>query len=109
MFNTVEEYLKATFNPDDKYNVRSSIECGDGTTISVQGGTKYHYCEPNEHCNVYNKVEVLVYDNEFGEVDISALERDKTSDDVYGYVDIDKVERFVKEHGGIARINKPHF
>lgn len=101
-YNTVKEFLEATFDPNDKHNIRPSIECGDGTLVSVQGGTRYHYCEPEEHCNLYNKVEVRVYDNEFGEVDISALERDKTFDDVYGYVEIEKVEKFVKEHGGIA-------
>jgi hypothetical protein len=97
---TVKEYLESTFS-ENEYENRSRIECNDGFSISVQGGTKYHYCSPRKHCNVYNEVE-LGYPSK-PDILITKYAEDNTNltDTVYGYVPIAIVEELIQKHGGI--------
>jgi len=98
---TVKEYLESTYKPDDAYHVRNGIKCEDGFTVSVQGGTPFHYCTPRELCNVYTLVE-LGFPNE---ADDTLTEYAEDPEDptgtVYAGVPIDVVEALIEKHGGI--------
>ena len=97
---TVKEYLEETFSDNELEN-RPRIQCNDGFSVSVQGGTKYHYCSPRSHCNVYNEVE-LGYPSEPDNL-IAKYAEDNTdlTDTVYGYVPIAIVEELIQKHDGI--------
>lgn len=96
---TVTEYLKITFNPEDKYQVRKRIICNDGFSMSVQGGTQFHYCEPRAKVNQYECVEIG-YPSE-KEILIMAYSEDSDWQSVYPMVPIGVVERVVEKHNGI--------
>lgn len=98
---TVKEYLEKTYT-EDELNVRPIIQCNDGFTISVQGGTRFHYCSPRELCNVYNEVE-LGFPSERDELIIKYAENeDNPTGTVYGYVPIELVEKLIIKHKGIS-------
>lgn len=91
----VIEYLEKTFDPKNENKLRQPLTCMDGFWIDVQGGTRFHYCQPREHVNKYEKVELscepdsLIADYQDGEIGI------------YKYVPIETVEQLAEKHGGI--------
>lgn len=98
---TVKEYLKVTFDENNPYSVRKPIRCADGYSISVQGGTSFHYCIPREHVNEYECVECgypTVLDKELAEY----AEEPDTTETVFGFVPLEVVEQIVTKHGGIV-------
>ena len=99
---TVKEYLESTYKPDDAYAVRKGVKCADGFTVSVQGGTPFHYCQPRELCNYYEAVE-LGFPSCREE---SIMEYAETAEDptgtVYAMVPIDVVEKLIEKHGGMV-------
>ena len=97
---TVKEYLKSTYS-DDKYNIRNRIVCKDGFSISVQGGTSFHYCNPRELCNFYEELECGFPSSEEKLLTPYQDGNDSQLDDVFAYVPIEIVEEIIKKHGGI--------
>jgi len=99
---TVLEFMYATFS-NTRHSVRPRAECADGFSVSIQGGTEYHYCEPRELCNKYEEVE-LGYPSEREESLIPYMDGGEGTDPtetVYGWVPIETVEAVVQKHGGI--------
>lgn len=99
---TVTEFLKSTFNPSNPYQVRPRIYCKDGFSVSVQGGTEFHYCTPRKHCNQYECVELGCPSAEDTLIKDYAEEPSKPTKTVYGYVPIEIVEELIEKHGGIT-------
>lgn len=97
---TVKEYLKNTYK-DSEYNTRDRIVCKDGLSLSVQGGTKFHYCKPRKLCNQYEEVEIGFPSKKCWSLMPYAEDKERPIDTVYGYVPIEVVERLVKRHGGL--------
>jgi hypothetical protein len=99
---TVKEYLERTFEGRGEYELRNTIVCNDGFSVSVQGGTIFHYCTPREHVNIYDEVE-LGFPSEAQEELMQYIDGDFSppTDNVYAYVPIDLVESIIKKHGGI--------
>jgi len=97
----VKEFLEATFDSDDKYQVRDRAICADGYSVSIQGGTHTHYCLPRTHVNEYEAVE-LGYPSMADEELIQYAEnQDDPTGSVYGYVPISVIELVISKHGGI--------
>lgn len=84
---------------------RKRTVCNDGTSLSIQVGRNL-YCIPREDDEQYTAVEVgFILDSE--EKILTPPEEWKEygdgSDfpcDVYGYVPIELVEKFINSHGG---------
>lgn len=98
----VTDFLKSTFDPSNPYQVRPRIYCKGGFSISVQGGTEFHYCTPRKHCNQYECVELgfpSAVDILIGEY---AEDPSNPTGTVYGYVPIEVVESLVEKHGGMV-------
>ena len=100
---TVLEYLEFTNKENDKYQVRKPITCNDGFTVSVQGGTEFHYCSPRRKCNQYDEVELGYPSVADDIIQPYAEEPDDPTDTVYGFVPIDIVEKLIEKHGGINK------
>jgi hypothetical protein len=101
--NEVKAFLESTFDKGDQYLVRDRVMCEDGYSVSIQGGTAFHYCEPRKHANEYAKVE-LGFPSAADELIMPYAEsEDDPTGSVYGYVPIEIVERLIELHGGIAR------
>lgn len=99
---SVTDFLKSTFDPSNSYLVRPRICCKDGFSISVQGGTEFHYCTPRKHCNQYIEVELgfpSAVDILIGEY---AEDPSDPTGTVYGYIPIEVVESLVEKHGGMV-------
>ena len=99
---SVIEFLKSSFDPSNLYQVRPRICCKDGFSISVQGGTEFHYCTPRIHCNQYIKVELGFPSAADPFLAGYAEDPSDPTGTVYGYVPIEVVERLVERHGGIV-------
>lgn len=99
---TVTEFLKSTFNPSNPYQVRPHIHCKDGFSISVQGGTEFHYCVPRKHCNQYECVELGYPSAVDTLIEEYAEDPFNMTDSVFGYVPIEIVEALIEKHGGIV-------
>jgi len=98
---TVKEFLERTYK-EEEHHVRDAIKCKDGLSLSVQGGTRFHYCEPRKLCNVYNKVEIGFPSRKIYSLMKYAETKGNPTGTVYGYVPIDVVERVIIRHGGIV-------
>jgi len=98
---TVEEYLEATFTGKD-VSVRKAVVCADGFTMSVQGGTPYHYCSPREALNTYWKVEVGFPSSDVPEFAEYKDGEGSDTDSVFGYVPMNVVEAVAEQHGGVV-------
>lgn len=98
---TAREFLESTFKVGDEYQVRHRAKCVDGWSVSIQGGTRFHYCSPRELCNVYDSVELGFPSH--GEPELMEYAEDKRScrQTVYGLVPIAVIEAVVSRHGGI--------
>lgn len=98
---TVKQYLEETYVPNDPYLVRKCIICNDGFSISVQGGTRGHYCEPRMHCNLYYKVE-CGYPSEVENLLLEYADNpNNPTNSIYAGVPIDVIEKVIIKHGGI--------
>ena len=99
----VEQYLIDTYDIDNEHQVRKSITCKDGFFISVQGGTKFHYCNPRMKINSYEEVE-LGFPSEEDELIMEyAEDKDRPTETVYPWVPIKIVEQLIQKHGGIEK------
>lgn len=97
----VTDFLKSTFDPFNPYLVRPRIYCKDGFSISVQGGTEFHYCTPRKHCNQYECVELGFPSAEDPLLEDYAEDPSDQTGTVYGYVPIEVVESLIEKHGGM--------
>lgn len=100
---SVIEFLESSFDPSNPYQVRPRIYCKDGFSVSVQGGTEFHYCTPRKHCNQYIEIELgfpSAVDILIGEY---AEDPSDPTGTVYGYVPIEVVESLVEKHGGMVK------
>jgi hypothetical protein len=97
---TVKEFLEKSFK-EDGYNVRSRAVCEDGFSVSIQGGTEFHYCTPRKLCNEYETVELGFPTAIENSLLPYAEDINNPCDTVYGYVPIKIVEEVIKKHGGI--------
>lgn len=96
---TVQEWLEKTYK-SGRHNTRCRAICKDGFSVSIQGGTDYHYCEPRHDINMYRQVE-LGFPSELMESISNYAETENTVDTVWAYVPIEKVENVISLHGGI--------
>lgn len=83
-----------------------SIECADGTTLSVQASA-FHYCTPRDDNGPYVAYEVGFIEREGQPVTPPDLWRkfadgDEFPNNVYGWVPRGMVEDFVRAHGGLT-------
>ena len=97
---TVKEYLENTFTGYE-YTVRDKIVCVDGFSVSVQGGTRGHYCMPRKLCNIYTKVELGFPSSVERSILEYAENEDCPTETVYAFVPIEVVEKLIASHGGI--------
>jgi hypothetical protein len=100
--NTLEQLQKhlATEPKEISFNyfykeIAPSVQCKDGTTLSVQASTN-HYCTPRENFGPYTEVEVWCVRG------AGVTEFDYSDDDPSTYVPIEQVVQFIDNHGGIA-------
>ena len=100
---TVLEYLEFTNKKNDAHQVRDRITCNDGFSVSVQGGTDFHYCSPRRKCNQYNEVELGYPSSEDELIQQYAESPEYPTETVYAYVPIDIVEKLIEKHGGINK------
>ena len=98
---TVTEFLKKTFNPSSPYQFRPRIYCKDGFSVSVQGGTEYHYCTPRKHCNQYECVELGYPSAVDTLIEDYAEDPFDITNSVFSFVPIEIVEALIEKHGGI--------
>lgn len=98
---SVTEFLKSTFDPSNPTQVRPRVCCKDGFSVSVQGGDKYHYCVPRQHCNQYDEVELGFPSAADSLLKEYAEDPSDPTGTVYGYVPIEVVESLIEKHGGM--------
>lgn len=72
------------------------ITCKDGTTVSVQASA-FHYCEPRNNEGPWSSVEVG-----YPSVEPSWWSEHTDGYGIAGWVPIEKVRQFIREHGGPA-------
>jgi hypothetical protein len=97
----IKEYLESTFDESLEYQVRDVVTCKDGFSISIQGGTRGHYCRPRARCNVYLELE-LGYPSELDDLISKYAECENTIDTVFAFVPISVVEKLIEKHGGVV-------
>ena len=98
---SIVKYLEDTYDENNEHQVRGRITCNDGFSISVQGGTRFHYCSPREKCNEYIEVELGFPSDEEELLKDYAENPIDLMDSVYGYVPIELVEQVILKHGGL--------
>lgn len=100
---TVKEYLRLSFDFSNPHQVRLPVICKDGFTVSIQGGTEFHYCSPRMHCCEFESVE-LGFPSQYDELIEEYAEDDNYTGTVYGFVPIEVVEKLIEKHGGIVDV-----
>ena len=98
MKTNLNAWLKDKNNVDEKHSwIHKTLECNDGTTLSVQA-SQYHYCKPREDfADSYRKVEVW-----FVTATVPCAWKEYGGDEnPYAYIPIELVEEFIDLHGGI--------
>lgn len=85
--------------------IAKKTTCSDGVTLSIQASS-FHYSIPREDAGPYDAVEVGFITGKDGKPVTPPRTWKKYADgdfpnDVYGYVPVALVERFIKQHGGI--------
>lgn len=100
------DFLKKTYDVENKCNTRDRVICKDGFNVSRQGGTKYHYCRPRHHCDEYEELE-LGYPSELDDIIAKYAEDINTTSTVFAYVPIEVIENLIDKHGGIIGTIKP--
>lgn len=82
--------------------------CADGVSLSIQA-SRTHYSIPREDVGPYVAVEVGYVEDKDGKQFTPPRSWKKHTDgsdfpnDVYGYIPVKLVVRFIKAHGGIKR------
>jgi hypothetical protein len=94
------EHIRKLMFRKDEYSASDRIECADGTTLSVQGGSTA-YCEPRENNAHWTSVEVGFPSKKLIEIMEYAEEPDNPTSSVYGYVPIELVVQAINSCGGI--------
>lgn len=91
---------------DDEYRVRPRARCADGFSISIQGGTSFHYCQPRELCRIFESVE-LGFPNQVEDSIMRYIDGPENNPlgSVYGFVPIEVVDKLVEKHGGIVDVD----
>ena len=97
---TIEELIANKKPKGKRESVATRIICVDGTEISVQASHS-HYCSPRNDYGPWNEVEC-------GYPSIAppdtwekyAEDWDTPTNTVYGWIPIELVREFIKEHGG---------
>ena len=105
---TVEQYLKDYFkscSENKEYRTAPKIVCSDGFEVSIQGGTRGHYCNPRECCNIYYEVECGFPSEKEDLLMPYAENPNDPTKTVYGYVPIEVAEEVIKKHGGIREVS----
>ena len=90
----------------DEYLVRPRARCADGFSISIQGGTRFHYCQPRELCRIFESVE-LGFPNQVEDLIMPYIDgsEDNPLGNVYGFVPIEVVDEMITKHGGIVDVD----
>jgi len=102
---TALQFLEETYT-GKYYPMRPRVTCDDGFSISIQGGTEYHYCEPRERCNEYYELEIGYPSEADDIISLYAEDKEDLTGTVYGYVPIEIVEKLIYYHGGIVSWKK---
>jgi hypothetical protein len=82
--------------------------CADGVSLSIQA-SRTHYSVPREDTGPYTMVEVGFIEDKKGKQFTPPRTWKKYTDgsdfpnDVYGYIPVKLVERFIKQHGGVKK------
>lgn len=100
---TVLQFLKLTFNQYAPVLVRPAIICEDGFSVSVQGGTKNHYCSPRMRINEYEELELgfpSIKEDLILPYMAMGLD-DNPLDAIYQCVPLAIVEEVIAKHDGI--------
>ena len=99
------EFLHETFDAEAVFGfmLRPRAYCADGYSISIQGGTAGHLCQPRRFCDEYERVE-LGYPNGHDDILIAyAYKTDRAQTETFfPYVPIEVVEQLIAKHGGIV-------
>jgi hypothetical protein len=94
---TVNKFIKESNN----FSVRPLVHCNDGFTISIQA-SKFHYCSPRTDTDQYTAVEIgYPSDPEQSIAKYAENPSNDLTDNVYGWVPVDLVEKIIEKHGGI--------
>jgi hypothetical protein len=96
----ISEFNFQTFDRNNDFQMKPTIVCNDGFTMSVQG-SRFHYCEPRETSNYYFSMEIGFP----SDVETLLLHKAENSSDptqtVYGWVECDIIDEVITKHGGI--------
>jgi hypothetical protein len=110
---TLNEFLEKTQNLTRgnsdllKFLVRPAVICRDGFSISIQGGTWHHYCQPRPKQGFidpeYIEAFELGYPNRKEPLIMGYIDGSEGCplSSVYGYVPRNVVEAVLEKHGGI--------
>ena len=101
------QFMNLTANDDDdEYLLRPRALCRDGFSISIQGGTRFHYCQPRELCRIFESVE-LGFPNQVEDLIMPYIDgsADNPLGNVYGFVPIEVVDEMITKHGGIVDVD----
>ena len=97
---TIEELMANKIPEGKRSGVEKRIMCIDGTKISVQA-SRTHYCSPRDDNGPWYKVECgypsVAPPDTWEEY---AEEWNTPTNTVYGWVPVELVREFIKEHGG---------
>jgi len=86
------------YHPDYSHKtIANTIECKDGTTLSVQASA-FHYCSPRNNTGPYTSVEVWCIP-----FDTIVTEFEYEVDGPSGFVPIELVAKFIDNHGGFKQ------
>jgi hypothetical protein len=86
-------------------DIAKKTTLADGVSLSIQA-SRFHYSTPRDDFGPYSAVEVGFIENEKGEQLTPPDEWKAHADgdfpnDVYGYIPVAIVERFIASHGGV--------
>lgn len=105
---TVREYLNMTYVNQSigffSLLVRPPVTCADGFSMSIQA-SESHHCSPRQtlkNAEEYDSVEVMILSDIDNYTYKRFLKHSESMDEIAAYVDIDFLELFVAEHGGIV-------
>ena len=101
------QFMNLTASDDgNEYLIRPRALCGDGFSISIQGGNMFSYCQPRALCRIFESVE-LGFPNQVEELIMQYIDGPEGNPlgSVYGFVPIEVVDEMVAKHGGIVDID----
>lgn len=99
----INQFTRVTFQEGSatySFYTRPRIYCKDGFNFSVQGGSG-HYCSPRTNSKEFAEMEIG-FPSEVEELILDfAEDSNNPTETVYGYVDIDIIQKVIDKHGGI--------